>query len=224
MGMVGVLGVSACGGGGDESSGPYESSTTPGGAEPGSSESPTGESPTAADESPSAGESSSDGEVSTADVEFTEWELERRATPPPERPAEMSDPGEAGAIATAEYFVELMAFAEETGVIEDLAEISSGDCEYCRNYLNSAREGVLDGTYTSDTGLIILDTFAAAPRGDGTRAIVIDAQYSPRVTIDSNGERIGDREGLAFTEYVLLSWDDDVWSVIDASAETAGEG
>src|SRR5699024_1179367 len=112
---------------------------------------------------------------------------------------------------------------EETGVIEGLEEISSPECEYCSNYVNSAREGVLGGTYTSDTGLAILDSFAANPRDDGTRAIVVDAQYSPRVTVDSNGERIGDRQGLVFTEYVLLFWEEGAWSVVDASGEVAGE-
>lgn len=221
VGLVGVVGISACGGGGDESSDSSESTEGDGGSESESAtESTSAESPSGSAETPSGEESPSGGEVSTADVEFTEWELERRATPPPERPAEMDDPGEAGAIATAEYFVALLAFAEETGVVDGLEEISSPECEYCQNYLNSAREGVLGGTYTSDTGLVILGRFAASPRDDGSRAVVIDAQYSERETVNSEGEWIDDRDGHLFSEYVLLSWVDESWSVVDAYTES----
>ncbi|MGO1562931.1 MAG: DUF6318 family protein [Actinomycetaceae bacterium] len=172
VGLVGVVGISACGGGGDESSDSSESTEGDGGSESESAtESTSAESPSGSAETPSGEESPSGGEVSTADVEFTEWELERRATPPPERPAEMDDPGEAGAIATAEYFVALLAFAEETGVVDGLEEISSPECEYCQNYLNSAREGVLGGGPTRQTQVwlfwdasrLVLETTGVAP-------------------------------------------------------------
>jgi hypothetical protein len=225
VGLVGVAGISACGGGGDESSDSSESTAGDRGSESGTATEPTSaESPSGSAETPSGEESSSGGEVSTADVEFTEWELERRATPPPERPAEMDDPGEAGAIATAEYFVELLAFAEETGVIEDLEDVSSESCEYCERFFEVARQGVVDGEYSTETGLVILGSASASPRDDGSRVVVVDAEYAGSDTVNSDGEPIGSRPGWAFTQYVHVESSAGGWLVRDShAAEIEGD-
>ena len=225
VGLVGMVGVSACGSGEDESSDSSEGTAGGGGTESESAtESTSDESPSGSEEAPSGEESSSGGEVSTADVEFTEWELERRATPPPERPAEMDDPGEAGAIATAEYFVELLAFAEETGVIEGLEDISSQSCEYCERFFEIARQGVVDGEYSTDTGLVILGSASASPRNDGSRVVVVDAEYAGSDTLNSYGEPIDSRSGWAFTQYVHVESSADGWLVRDShAAEIEGD-
>jgi hypothetical protein len=87
VGLVGVAGISACGGGGDESSDSSESTEGDRGSESGTATEPTSaESPSGSAETPSGEESSSGGEVSTADVEFTEWELDERRRRRNDRP------------------------------------------------------------------------------------------------------------------------------------------
>ncbi|MGC5616392.1 DUF6318 family protein, partial [Georgenia sp. Z1491] len=102
-------------------------------------------------ESSSGRESGSAGaEVSTEDIEWTEWELERRARPAPEAPPEMDDDGEAGALAAAHHFLELIEHLTETGVTGPFVEVSGDDCGYCSSLVDSTEELAIDGRYIDE--------------------------------------------------------------------------
>ena len=59
---------------------------------------------------------------------------------PPERPAAMDNADEAGAVAAAEYYLRLTVYAAATGDTTELEAMSGEGCEFCENYIASAKE------------------------------------------------------------------------------------
>ncbi|MDT0166469.1 DUF6318 family protein [Actinotalea sp. AC32] len=62
----------------------------------------------------------------------------------PERPAEMDRMDEIGAVAAAEYFLELQEYAVRTGDLAEWRQVSRPDCEFCRGMSESVQR-VYDG-------------------------------------------------------------------------------
>lgn len=67
---------------------------------------------------------------------------------PPEKPAAMENPDEAGAVAAAEYFLRLTAYAAATGSIEGLEGMSSEYCEACREFVATPMSFHEDGGWS----------------------------------------------------------------------------
>ena len=67
------------------------------------------------------------------------------ATPPPERPEQMSENTAEGAAAAAVYFFNLYQYAFVTGDTKDFEAISSPQCVYCQSALKSMKNLHADG-------------------------------------------------------------------------------
>ena len=67
------------------------------------------------------------------------------ATPPPERPEQISEDTTEGAATTAVYFIDLYQYAFVTGDTKDFEAISSPQCVYCQSALKSMKNLHADG-------------------------------------------------------------------------------
>ncbi|WP_425713080.1 DUF6318 family protein [Georgenia sp. Z1344] len=227
--LIAALGLAACGDGDDD-----ESSTGPGTGGDGPTSEPTSESGTSETGSEGGSETGSDGgsnggespteapsggeespsEVSTDDIDFTEWELERRGRPAPEQPPEMSEDGEAGAVATAEYVVELLDYASVTGNVAELEEIASPDCGTCRDATDQIRTNVREGIYIDSESFVLYDSLAGQSETDpSTWSVAVQGLHEAGTEADHHGELIGEFAAQSVTYFVDTSWDGNRWTV-----------
>ncbi|MGC5627024.1 DUF6318 family protein [Georgenia sp. Z1344] len=220
--LVGALGLTGCGGDDDNAS---ETQRPPVYVGP-DDESESGE--TASDdetpsESASGRESGTDGaEASTDDIEWTEWELERRERPEPEPPPEMDDDGEAGALAAAHYFVELIEHMVETGVSESFEAVSGADCGYCSSLVDSSIQNAIEGSYVDQYVIRVDESQVGAPTEDHPDWIVeFRGEEEAYSVVDFNGDEIEHVEPESFTMHIILSHTDGKW-VLQAGAYTPG--
>lgn len=68
---------------------------------------------------------------------------------PPTRPPAMDNPDEAGAVAAAEYFLRLTAYAAASGRVEELEAVSGEDCEACRKFVETPKSFHADGGWSN---------------------------------------------------------------------------
>jgi hypothetical protein len=88
-------------------------------------------------------------------------EEEPQILAPPERPAEMDRVDEVGAVAAAEYFLELSSYVFATGDLEEWKRISADNCGFCASVrqdieeVYGAGERYVGGAITTDGGRVV---------------------------------------------------------------------
>ena len=140
--------------------------------------------------------------------------------PTPEEPEGMYQHTDGGAIATAQYFVELMGYQATTGDTSKMQRISLPDCKYCKKLTNYADHTNSIGSWRDDynTRDIQVIGYGPPPEGEiGDLAVRLD------VNVPGFTYYIPDEEGLAEEEpflikiAVLLQWEEDRWMVLEGS-------
>jgi hypothetical protein len=86
-------------------------------------------------------------------VDFTEWELELRRTPLPDRASVVGTTGVEVPHNTAIYFLESLARAFETGLTEPLRTLAAPECEGCRLLIEQTETNAVGGYYHDDPAL-----------------------------------------------------------------------
>ncbi|QGH69251.1 DUF6318 family protein [Pseudactinotalea sp. HY158] len=86
--------------------------------------------------------------------------------PEPERPAAMDDTGEKGAIAAAEYFIDLYNYAASTGDVGEFQGISHPNCGFCAGMVEMFNEIYGEGSWLKGYNARIVDV-TAEPTVDG---------------------------------------------------------
>ena len=140
--------------------------------------------------------------------------------PTPEEPEGMYQHTDGGAIATAQYFVELLGYQASTGDTSKMEKISLPECEYCNGRIAYVKHTYSIGSWADNyhtTNMTLLG-YGPAPEGElgeiGVRIDVITPTYQYYIP-DEGG--LGIEESLELNMAVILEWHEDRWMVLGAS-------
>ena len=147
--------------------------------------------------------------------------------PTPEEPEGMYQHTDGGAIATAQYFVELIGYQASTGDTSKMEKISLPECEYCNGRIAYVKHTYSIGSWADNfhtTNMTLLG-YGPAPEGElgeiGVRIDVITPTYQYYIP-DEGG--LGIEESLELNMAVILEWHEDRWMVLGASGRDPNKG
>jgi hypothetical protein len=146
-------------------------------------------------------------------VDFTEWELERRRTPLPDRASVVGTTGVEVPHNTAIYFLESLARAFETGLTEPLRTLAAPECEGCRLLIEQTETNAVGGYYHDDPALEMASWYGLTAHWDGSQEIWIDGMFHETDILGSRGEVIDTAEELRFTAYTYMTFTSGEWQV-----------
>ncbi|MGC5627031.1 DUF6318 family protein [Georgenia sp. Z1344] len=175
-------------------------------------ESPTTESPPTED-TPTDSEPRSDdpASVSVDEVEWTAWELERRGRPAPTPPAAYDENSEAGAIAAAEYFMEVLEHGYETLVPDTLAALSGPDCTYCSGRIDAWTTWSIRGTYDEDFEAEVHSIVPEPGDTDSEWGVILELTEPERTIVDSVGGFVETVRPYSSMLAIGMRWDGQGW-------------
>lgn len=135
----------------------------------------------------------------------------------PVPPPEMERGDEAGAIAAAEYFMELSEYAFLTGDLTTWNAISTTDCGYCRNVDDAVRDAYASGGYYTGGALELQNGRISGVEPDiGVYAVVLDYEAEPAVLHADDGVAVEDVPAGAGAFVVEVVPTDAGWRLIEA--------
>ncbi|MBO1751478.1 hypothetical protein J4G33_06635 [Actinotalea sp. BY-33] len=136
----------------------------------------------------------------------------------PERPAEMERTDEVGAMAAAEYFMELFAYVMATGDLEEWDRVSGQTCSFCAN----VREDV-DATY-SEGGRIVgggveVSSIEVLLFEETLVAFAVEAQYRVAAGAEEDADGTVVRELPEESGWIVLDLAEGVrgWQILEGS-------
>ena len=142
----------------------------------------------------------------------------------PEQPAEMTKGDEAGAEATARYYLKASAYAWNTGDTGPLKSISEEDCTYCQNAITKVEEFYAHGYWGTGgdndvTETQIVERLENSEYGPGAYAVQLRFDEHLAEGYTSNGFQEG--EVYATVIKLHVHWDGSVWRVMEGAAKDA---
>ena len=142
----------------------------------------------------------------------------------PEQPAEMSKGDEAGAKATARYYLKARAYAWNTGDTGPLKSISEESCMYCQNAITHVEEFYAHGYwgtggYNDVTETQIVRSLDENEFGPGAYAIQLRFDEHMPKGYTSNGYVDATVRDIIIKLHV--HWDGSAWRVMEGTAENA---
>ena len=142
----------------------------------------------------------------------------------PEQPEEMSAGGEAGAKATARYYLKARAYAWNTGDTGPLKSISEESCTYCQNAITHVEEFYAHGYwgtggYNDVTETQIVRSLDENEFGPGAYAIQLRFDEHMPKGYTSNGYVDATVRDIIIKLHV--HWDGSAWRVMEGAAENA---
>ena len=170
--------------------------------------------------------------VATTTEEAPEPTPEQTSTPelttPPatvgiERPAAMDDPGDAGAIAAAEYFALMAYMALTYDVVDELQGMANESCNFCATLVESTQEFEASGNTYEGGEATLLGTSEIAGRDDtlGAVGVVVPMIVESAEERTGDGALVGSWERQEVNLYVEVVHTYLGWMVLGAS-HTAG--
>ncbi|MBR5950526.1 MAG: hypothetical protein IKZ87_03735, partial [Actinomycetaceae bacterium] len=132
----------------------------------------------------------------------------------PERPAEMDNYDEDGAMAAAEYFLRLSLYGFATGDWEYYDALSASDCGFCQSYRDNCEKGRTSSVKRNMPEMKIKDAVAwhYEENAEQIRVNVVAERY-PHISRKSDGT-ITNHEGETTALAFLLEFTDD-WHIVD---------
>ena len=142
----------------------------------------------------------------------------------PEQPAEMSKGDEAGAEATARYYLKASAYAWNTGDTEPLKAICDQNCVHCQNAITKveafyAHGYWATGGYNDVTETQIVERLENSEYGPGAYAVQLRFDEHLAEGYTSNGFK--DRATFDTIILIHVWWDGSSWRVMKGAAENA---
>ena len=142
----------------------------------------------------------------------------------PEQPAEMGAGGEAGAKATARYYLKARAYAWNTGDTGPLKSISEESCVHCQNAITHVEEFYAHGYwgtggYNDVTETQIVRSLDENEFGPGAYAIQLRFDEHMPKGYTSNGYVDATVRDTIIKLHV--HWDGSAWRVMEGAAENA---
>ena len=142
----------------------------------------------------------------------------------PEQPEEMSAGGEAGAEATARYYLKASAYAWNTGDTGPLNAICDQNCAHCQNAITKveafyAHGYWATGGYNDVTETQLVERLEDDDYGPGAYAVQLRFDEHLAEGYTSNGFQEG--EVYATVIKLHVHWDGSVWRVMEGAAKDA---
>ncbi|QOR72276.1 hypothetical protein IM660_08625 [Ruania alkalisoli] len=143
---------------------------------------------------------------------------ERPEVDPPERPVAMGEESVEGAIAAAEYFIELQEYVFATGSLEQWEQLSDDGCGFCVNVSEQIESHFADGGHIEGGEVEVYSRDGGGPYENGTYIAELGVRIASSEFVASDGTSMsypGDDE----PEFVFsMLWRDDAWIVLGAVA------
>ena len=144
----------------------------------------------------------------------------------PEQPAEMSAGGEAGAEATARYYLKAYSYAWNTGDTGPLQSISDENCQFCKSESSRIDEFYAHGYWAAKGYTDVLQTQAIEklPESEyGPDAYAVQFRIDEHLAegYTSNGFQEGRTDQTVIKLHV--QWDGNAWHVLEGRAKNAND-
>ena len=142
----------------------------------------------------------------------------------PERPEEMSAGGEAGAKATARYYLKARAYAWNTGDTGPLKSISEESCTYCQNAITKVEEFYAHGYWAAKGYTDVLETQATEqlPEDEyGSNAYGVQLRFDEHLAEGYTSSGFQEGEVYATVIKLHVRWDGTAWRVMEGAAKDA---
>ena len=142
----------------------------------------------------------------------------------PERPEEMSAGGEAGAKATARYYLKARAYAWNTGDTGPLKSISEESCTYCQNAITKVEEFYAHGYWAAKGYTDVLETQATEqlPEDEyGSNAYGVQLRFDEHLAEGYTSSGFQQAEVYATVIKLHVRWDGTAWRVMEGAAKDA---
>ena len=142
----------------------------------------------------------------------------------PVQPAEMSAGGEAGAKATARYYLKARAYAWNTGDTGPLKSISEESCVYCQNAITHVEEFYAHGYWATKGYTDVLETQATEqlPENEyGSNAYGIQLRFDEHLAEGYTSSGYVDATVRDIIIKLHVHWDGSAWRVMEGAAKDA---
>ncbi len=143
--------------------------------------------------------------------------------PTPEEPEGMYQHTDGGAIATAQYFVELLGYQASTGDTSKMEKISLPECEYCKHQIDYVKHVASIHGWADNYRTNGLDLQGYGPPGngkDGDLAVLMNVQIPEYKYYVPDEDGLGKEKAYDLKIAVVLKWAEDRWMVLDAGGTT----
>ena len=143
--------------------------------------------------------------------------------PTPEEPEGMYQHTDGGAIATAQYFVELFGYQACTGDTSKMERISLPACEYCKSVIDYVKHthsigSWRDNYYTTDITVV---GYGPPPEGEiGDLAVRLDVNVPGFTFFIPDEKGLEEAKPYTLQMAVLLEWREDRWMVLEGSGRS----
>jgi hypothetical protein len=139
---------------------------------------------------------------------------------PPTRPAAMDRQDVEGAIAAAQYFLELYPYVYNTGDLTEWRAMSHPDCVFCARVIKNVEELHGAGGYETGGGFTVEQVTARSPiPGNDFFAVDVTVTQHAGEEFDAEGRRSRGFEGGDFTVAYAISLLGSQWSIGEVSIE-----
>ncbi|MCR2052745.1 DUF6318 family protein [Actinomyces bowdenii] len=108
------------------------------------------------------------------------------ATPLPDRPVGMDEDSPAGAIATAEYFVQLFPYVYATGDLTEWRAMTRKDCAFCTSVIDNVTELHSKGGWSEPWAHTVTQARYAEP-GAGSDYSRVDVVFNQEISYTYDG-------------------------------------
>ena len=142
----------------------------------------------------------------------------------PERPEEMSAGGEAGAKATARYYLKARAYAWNTGDTGPLKSISDADCVYCRSEYTHIDEFYAHGYWAAKGYTDVIETQVIEQLPDekyGPDAYAVQFRIDEHVAEGYTSNGFQQAEVYSTIVQLHVRWDGTAWHIMEGAAKDA---
>ena len=144
----------------------------------------------------------------------------------PDKPAEMSAGGEAGAAAAARYYLKAYSYAWNTGDTGPLQSISDENCQFCKSESSRIDEFYAHGYWAAKGYTDVLQTQAIEklPESEyGPDAYAVQFRIDEHLAegYTSNGFQEGRTDQTVIKLHV--QWDGNAWHVLEGRAKNAND-
>ena len=142
----------------------------------------------------------------------------------PDKPAEMSKGDEAGAEATARYYLKASAYAWNTGDTGPLKSISEESCTYCQNAITKVEEFYAHGYWAAKGYTDVLETQATEqlPEDEyGSNAYGVQLRFDEHLAEGYTSSGFQQAEVYATVIKLHVRWDGSTWRVMEGAAKDA---
>ncbi|KRD43719.1 hypothetical protein ASE38_05775 [Cellulomonas sp. Root930] len=143
----------------------------------------------------------------------------------PERPAALDEPPSVeGAVAVAEYFVDLFPYINATGDLADWGRLSHPECIFCADSNDSVQAKVTLGHHDEGGSIDVVSRTATEVEPGAWYTVTLEFAQAPSVTVDAAGALIEEfPEAKTIRSNLVVLWQGGTWQVRGVDSAVVGQ-